>query len=276
MLADISTLHRTRQWQGFLAAIRGKPGDDGPRLIAADWLEENGAGEYAEYVRLSVAFSKINQSEPLCERHADNMSCSCKECNRYYSAREKATPIHSRLALLLCNEADFLGHDNPLLCDGFQANSTWVPAFTWEWERGFVKSVSCSLKDWCGGVCELCGGKDCRIIDTYADGRTEEKHCPGCGGAGRVEGHGPAVVRTQPILSVAIDDHSHLHKFRDGTFAITKEKLDEELWRCVAGDPHRHHDTFRGTDAEVQKVLSDGLIRWALANGEEDEREHCV
>ena len=35
----------------FLAAIIESPDDDGPRLVYADWLEENGHPERAEFLR---------------------------------------------------------------------------------------------------------------------------------------------------------------------------------------------------------------------------------
>jgi uncharacterized protein (TIGR02996 family) len=35
----------------FLAAVHERPGDDAPRLVYADWLEEHGEVEYAEFIR---------------------------------------------------------------------------------------------------------------------------------------------------------------------------------------------------------------------------------
>src|SRR5215472_2931540 len=40
--------------QAFLQAIIEKPDDDGVRLIYADWLEENGQPERAEFIRLQI------------------------------------------------------------------------------------------------------------------------------------------------------------------------------------------------------------------------------
>lgn len=40
--------------EAFLAAIRETPDDDAPRLIFADWLEDNGDPERAEFIRLLV------------------------------------------------------------------------------------------------------------------------------------------------------------------------------------------------------------------------------
>lgn len=42
---------------GFLQAIREEPGDDGLRLIFADWLDEHGEPDRAEFIRLQVALA---------------------------------------------------------------------------------------------------------------------------------------------------------------------------------------------------------------------------
>jgi uncharacterized protein (TIGR02996 family) len=38
----------------LLDAIWASPGDDTPRLVYADWLQEHGYEQYAEFIRLSV------------------------------------------------------------------------------------------------------------------------------------------------------------------------------------------------------------------------------
>src|SRR4051812_19383817 len=40
----------------FLAAIRAAPGDDAPRLIYADWLDEQGRHDQAEAIRLEQQY----------------------------------------------------------------------------------------------------------------------------------------------------------------------------------------------------------------------------
>jgi len=48
---------------GFLAAIRANPEDDAPRLVYADWLDEQGGGgnvARAEYIRLSIELARAN------------------------------------------------------------------------------------------------------------------------------------------------------------------------------------------------------------------------
>jgi uncharacterized protein (TIGR02996 family) len=45
--------------RGFWAAIRAAPEDDGPRLVYADWLEEHGEADRAEFIRVQCALAKL-------------------------------------------------------------------------------------------------------------------------------------------------------------------------------------------------------------------------
>src|ERR1043166_5079721 len=44
---------------GLLAAIRGNPDDDTPRLVYADWLQEHDRADYAEFIRLQCAAARL-------------------------------------------------------------------------------------------------------------------------------------------------------------------------------------------------------------------------
>ncbi|WP_439621151.1 TIGR02996 domain-containing protein [Gemmata sp.] len=61
----------------LLAAIIANPDDDTPRLIYADWLDENGQAERAEFIRLQVARACVMRDWPaglaqlLLDRYAD-------------------------------------------------------------------------------------------------------------------------------------------------------------------------------------------------------------
>jgi uncharacterized protein (TIGR02996 family) len=50
--------------QPFLRAIRAKPEDDLPRLVYADALEESGASERAEFIRVQVALANTPEHDP--------------------------------------------------------------------------------------------------------------------------------------------------------------------------------------------------------------------
>jgi uncharacterized protein (TIGR02996 family) len=49
---------------GFLAAIREAPEDDAPRLVYADWLEEGGDKDRAEFIRMQCALERLPMDAP--------------------------------------------------------------------------------------------------------------------------------------------------------------------------------------------------------------------
>src|SRR4051812_43183757 len=48
----------------FLQSIRDEPDDDVPRLIYADWLEEHGRPEHAEFIRLQCELARLPEEYP--------------------------------------------------------------------------------------------------------------------------------------------------------------------------------------------------------------------
>ena len=47
-------------WPGFLAAIIADPDEDTLRLVAADFLEENGDPDRAAFIRVQVALARLD------------------------------------------------------------------------------------------------------------------------------------------------------------------------------------------------------------------------
>ena len=121
---------------GFLAAILESPEDDTPRLALADWLDENGQPERAEFIRVQ------------CELH--------RICFAGWTPTEKDQPAIDRLRK---RELDLLsGHawttwDMPALhpwdrlCFGESPHpqNTQPKAY---YSRGFVHAVSCDAEAW--------------------------------------------------------------------------------------------------------------------------------
>src|SRR4051812_537419 len=48
----------------LIAAIAAAPGDDLPRLVFADWLEENGDPAQAAFIRKQIAFARAGGGDP--------------------------------------------------------------------------------------------------------------------------------------------------------------------------------------------------------------------
>src|SRR5215472_8143648 len=76
------------QHQGFLQDILEHPDEDAPRLIYADWLDENGDSDRAEFIRVQCEQAKLpwdddRQSELLAReaqllaRHYEEWTAVC-------------------------------------------------------------------------------------------------------------------------------------------------------------------------------------------------------
>ena len=48
----------------LLAAVLADPDDDAPRLVLADWLEENGFTERAEFIRVQIELARMEGDDP--------------------------------------------------------------------------------------------------------------------------------------------------------------------------------------------------------------------
>ena len=91
--------------QPFLRAIRAKPEDDLPRLVYADALEESGASERAEFIRVQVALANTPEHDP-------------------------------QFRVLEDREHELLGKNER----SWMCNPTVTPQ-EWAWHRGFVDEV---------------------------------------------------------------------------------------------------------------------------------------
>ncbi len=68
--------------RGLLEDVLAHPKEDGPRLVYADWCEENGDLDRAEFVRVQVELAKLPQGDGRCR--------SLKARERELLARHKA------------------------------------------------------------------------------------------------------------------------------------------------------------------------------------------
>jgi uncharacterized protein (TIGR02996 family) len=55
---------RTATDSAFLATILDHPDDDAPRLVYADWLDDHGDADRAEFIRLQVRAARMLQTDP--------------------------------------------------------------------------------------------------------------------------------------------------------------------------------------------------------------------
>ena len=122
----------------FLRSIIAHADDDLPRLVYADWLEENGQADRAEFIRVQCELAK----EPTtCDRmFCDGKLVVCDDCKRWKMLRRR--------------DKDLL--DTPIIIDErgrLQPRCLWAVGcgLGWadfEYRRGFVEQISCTWSDW--------------------------------------------------------------------------------------------------------------------------------
>jgi uncharacterized protein (TIGR02996 family) len=57
----------------LLAAIADRPDDDTPRLVYADWLDDHGAADRAEFIRLQCMLARDHEDDPAAAERADEL-----------------------------------------------------------------------------------------------------------------------------------------------------------------------------------------------------------
>lgn len=161
----------------LLAAVRAAPDDDLPRLVMADWLEERGEGERAEFIRVCCGHRECGD-DPIARilgGPAQWATCGITP-DWSWSGGGTADPYPDPVVVLMPSGVRF------------------------HYYRGFISRVSGPLVALIGGECEPCGRG---WLTRHADGRPHD--CPACHGIGRTPGIGPAVVRSHPVTRVVLD-----------------------------------------------------------------------
>lgn len=95
----------TTERGSFIRAICEQPADDTARLVFADWLDENGEPERAEFVRLQIALARVvceweAAGKQPCERwNAERpvyrMMTICPACQRGFRLRDRERELNT-------------------------------------------------------------------------------------------------------------------------------------------------------------------------------------
>jgi len=128
----------------FLADIRENPEDDAPRLIYADWLEDHGEEEQAEFIRVQVEESRLH----VCGCAPSLfVAPDCPVC-------KAVRPLRARWRELL---SGLYGQFRPTSDDSWgvlatHRGGTTPASFV---RRGFVHTVRCPTATWLAHRVEL-------------------------------------------------------------------------------------------------------------------------
>ncbi len=136
-------------YETVLALVLAYPEADGPRLLAARWWEENGESERAEFVRVQCGIASWEPPySPWCGRCGwAYEQCQCGPVRKW-------PPEQIRLEALRRREGELLGV--PMSDTRSVTYPVWSffdrlpgdPAFQYAFRRGFVQAVTCTAADW--------------------------------------------------------------------------------------------------------------------------------
>lgn len=250
----MSSVYETPEFASLMEAIRASLADDVPRLMAADWLEEQGEHERAEFIRVQCELKRI---EPEVFSKVTGESPS--------TIPDSLVQKHAALKIRESELLEFNWAPKELSCCKFR--------------RGFIAEVRCTLQDWMGGG--ECSHPD---VDTKLgivwnhneerltlDRKKLQQHCKHCSGNGRSPAHGPAIARAGALERVTLTDRRPLE------FTVN----DPEIWYWYRSDAAQTdyrlpHDIYKyfgddswiaefDSESAANNALSEACIKWALA-----------
>jgi uncharacterized protein (TIGR02996 family) len=157
----------------LMKAVVGNPADDLPRLVFADWFDENGQPERAEFVRVQI---ELEQRAAYCPSHfVPGHLKACEPCSarrRLENRERKLFRTHGRgwfVELPGTLKGMAWGHKSTRLSHLDTSNGV-----TFGFRRGFVSEVRCNLTKWIGG-CVACRPPSAERLHP-------KQPCPSCGG----------------------------------------------------------------------------------------------
>ncbi len=111
----------------LLQEICSNPSDDTPRLVYADWLDENGHEDRANYIR--------NECGLL--------------ANKHYHKKQPAWALAVAKAFGFSTAPSVGGKHFKHFGygSGYEADGDRQPVM-WEWSRGFISGIECHCEDW--------------------------------------------------------------------------------------------------------------------------------
>lgn len=130
-------------WLAFLAAIIERPDDDLPRLIAADWLDENGQPDRAEFIRLQCELARRPAGH--CTRECLDRAGNCHTA-RLPAIRRRIRELWHKPLIL----RELPDHEDLEITCVIEDQEYAIPRYgiAAVVSRGFVDKVICDPADW--------------------------------------------------------------------------------------------------------------------------------
>lgn len=186
----------------FVRAIVERPDDDLPRLVYADWLEDQGEPERAEFIRVQCEIAEL-------EIVSSSTDGACPENERIYQFRKREKKLLSTDAItdwipdlpglrsmrsIISSRGEDVAH---IGWKGPEAvGGVWIEG---DFARGFVSEVRLPLAAFFGGECPYT-----REYQSRVSGHGEHPSpcffsCATCGSTGQRPGLGRIIAESQPV-----------------------------------------------------------------------------
>jgi uncharacterized protein (TIGR02996 family) len=148
----------------LLRAVLDRPADDVPRLVLADWWDERGEPDRAEFVRVQAELAKMGDDGGPVAHDIDGR-CGCELCALRRRERDLLLVLAESLqpapGWCVVTPAGYAAPDWP----------AWAVA-----RRGFVDEVTCAAAAWLAHGDEVCASHPVsKVTLTDHPGRADEK-----------------------------------------------------------------------------------------------------
>jgi uncharacterized protein (TIGR02996 family) len=254
----------------LLAAILAHPDQDDPRLVYADWFDDNGEPDRSAFIRAQVELARRAGCKSCARQAVSGRAFSltapgpflCRPCDALRRReRELWAPPLNRDLIRVAQS-----HGLATLVLPGEPHPD-APYRSWGVvRRGFPDEVRVeTLSQWLGGPCGRC------FVVNDGIGDVRRVGCNTCSGTGRTPGIGAEVVRRWPVTKCVVADREPTQNERFGWswFRADNEqdpyRLRYELFRHLSDDADRGTEWVIGypTRAAALDALSAALIRAA-------------
>lgn len=252
----------------LLAAVLAAPGDDLPRLVFADHLDEldtDDSRARAEFIRVQVELAKYPHGYMV-------------EVPPVSQGRGENTPDELRFVNLLRRQQELFPKGDRL----YWGTGPYDHNTEFEYRRGFVE-VQCTLAEWCGGPCVTCNGYGHHHRnDSLTAGQVRASWpnliCESCHGERSTPGIGSAVVRSHPVTRVVltgVEPHENplgesiFNRIEDHETAEHPSELPAKIFDLIGATAESRPSSARATIKRFPtreaafSALSAALILWA-------------
>ena len=213
----------------LLKAIIADPEDDTARLAYADWLEENGQGERAEFVRVQVEFARHPHRADILAANYDARDGIDEDWARGFALQLREEALWNFGAPGRWAIDSELPFDHCIRCIDQEtiSKSTTTRTPIAVFRRGFVAQITCALADW--------------------------------------RAHGPALARAHPVETVRLTDGMHPREYGagDDRWAVYRDLIGVDLFDLMCPGNRGEGYAESSDHGLLESALSAALLAWA-------------